>query len=93
MLAVEVLAQLPIPDPDPALPPEVSEPMGMFIGWLKAFLLIATWASFLISGTMIAIGFKNRRQTSQEGVFGVGWGLLGLAVGGCSYALASALPV
>lgn len=84
---------LPIPNPDPSLPAGVAQPMSMFIGWLKAFLLIATWASFLISGIMIAIGIKNRRQASQEGVFGVGWGLLGLTVGGCSYALASVLPV
>lgn len=93
-VVLDVLAQgLPIPDPGPSLPPQVGQTAGMFISWLKGLLLIACWAGLLFSAIMIGVGVKNRRQASQEGVFGVGWSLLGLAVGGASYALSSMLPV
>lgn len=82
-----------IPNPPPGLPAEVQGQGATFIALLKGVLIFVATGSFIACAILIGIGFRHRRQTSQEGLFGVGWTLLSLLVGGLAATLTGMLPV
>lgn len=71
----------PIPTPPPAVPMPMQNFGNMIVGTLKWILLVCGVGGFLACGIMITIGRRHRNQLAQQGVFDVGYVLLGLAVG------------
>lgn len=71
----------PIPNPPAAVPTQMQDFGSMVIGLLKWLLIVSGVGGFLACGIMITIGRRHRNQLAQQGVFDVGYVLLGLAVG------------
>lgn len=77
-----VLAQAPtIPNPPPGVPKEFQGFGDMIVAALKWVLIVAGVAGLLACAIMIVIGRRNRNQLAQQGIFDVGYVMLGLAVG------------
>ncbi|RBM18117.1 hypothetical protein DI005_20200 [Prauserella sp. PE36] len=89
--AVPLLAQPP--DPAPAPPPGLQGFGNSVISWTKWGLLIAGMVGIIVSAIMIAIGRRNRHQTAYDGLTGVGWGLVALAIGSVAATLVGAFQL
>lgn len=77
-----VLTQNPlIPNPPPGVPQQFQGFGNMVVAALKWILIVAGVGGLLACAIMIVVGRRNRNQLAQQGIFDVGYVMLGLAIG------------
>ncbi|MBF5082394.1 hypothetical protein F1641_11880 [Quadrisphaera sp. INWT6] len=68
-----------VPNPAPAAPPGLAEPMSLFISWMKWIGIVAGLFGFGMCAFMMILGRRNRSSMAVDGAAGLPWVLGGLS--------------
>lgn len=76
---VAALPSSPVPDYTPSLPPGLSEPIAIGLGWLSGALVVAAVGLLIFAGIKVMRARQN--GAGNEGMEAVGNVLIGLIIG------------
>lgn len=69
-----------LPNPTAEIPDDVYSRVSTLLGWGKWIAFMAGVAGLIVSGTMMALGRRNRSQLAADGAVGVPWAIAGVAL-------------
>lgn len=79
--ATHILAQAPIPDPPPIVPPgKLANASNLLLGVMKYGGLIAAAAMLMAAGIMMSLGRRRNNHMAVEGALAIPWTVVGISL-------------